>query len=281
MKPSEVTRLVESTGSVLSFRDGLQAERCSRSPMKPIIGVATFCNIALGYGMIALASSHQLAAVEMDFRIANSATELPLSPVKVAKELTIEEERHGQSLLLAKPLDIGRLVTSIRHPGDYNPRALARKHSEHSKPIQTVSPGHLRVLGEMTSQVQARTQAIRAASQAIESRLDLQVREFQRQLRLVKECSSRIAELKNGSMRIHAEKLLDDQSQLGDRLDRVLVAMSGEYKPQIGEAERRWFDELERLKARIRGGGPGRGKGLVGRVHVVGHPPLSKGKDDL
>lgn len=229
----------------------------------------TFCNITLGYGLLALASSYQLAAVEMDFRVPDSGTDFVQSPAKSFKDSLTEEKRDTQNLLLASPLDIDKLIASTQTSRDFEPRALIRKLPDYSKPIQRVSPDHLRVLGEIISQIHARTQAVRAASQAIENRLDLENQELQRQIRPVKECSSAIAELRKSQTKMRAQEMMEKQGKLGERLDKVLVAMSAEYRPQIGEVERKWFDELERLKARIRGAGALRGKGLAGRAHVV------------
>jgi nucleoporin NUP82 len=233
----------------------------------------TFCNITLGYGLLALASSHQLAAIELDFRMTESATDQPASPELSLKEPSAEDERDAYSLLLAKPVDFPQLISSIRQPGNYDPRDLIRKLPEYKKPLQTVSPDHLRVLGEITSQVQARTRAIRAASQAIENRIDLELQELQRQLKLLKDCSTRITQLRKSTTRERTERMLDTQGVLGERLDKVSVAMWEEYRPQIGEAERKWFDELDRLKSRVRGGGNQHGKGLAGREQLVGQGP--------
>ena len=245
---------------------------CYRSPSQPVIGIASFCNISLGYGLLALASSYQLAAVELDFRMADSAADSPFSPTKEEQKAAISEaaEADAHSLLLAKPLDFEALVQSILRPEQtYDPQALVRKLPTPTKPLQSTSPDLLRVLGEITSLVQGRAQAIRAASQAVENRLDLEVQEFRRQLKLLNDCSSRISDLRRSETRARAERLMESQTVLGERLDKVLVAMAAEYRPQIGEVERKWFDELERLRIRVKGGGSQRGKALSSRTQVV------------
>lgn len=233
------------------------------------MGAVAFCNITLGYGLLALASTHQLAAVELEFRVPEAPSLSAQSLVRSLKGAVAEEERDIQSLLLASPLDIDELITSIRRSKDTDYHAHIRKLPEHMNPLQTISASHLRVLGEVTSQIQARIQAIRAASQAIENRLDLEVQEFQRQLQLLKDCSNRTSELKQSQTKARAQEMVETQGRLAERLDKVLTAMSAEYRPQIGEMEKKWFDELERLRARIRGGGTQRAKGLAGRVNLV------------
>ena len=234
-------------------------------------GVVIFCNMHLGYGLLAFTSSHQVATIELEYRLDDSPTKILMSPDLHSKASDEGDDRRSQSLLLAERFDIDRLIASVRKAGTHDETSIfTRKLPEHSKPIQTVSPDHLRVLGELTSQIQKQTQAVRAASQDIENRLDLEMEASQRQLRLLQECSQRIVELKESRTRGRAERIAKIQADLGQRMDKILVAMSAEFKPEIGEMERRWFDELERLRARIRGGGSQRGRSLAGHVQLVG-----------
>ena len=244
---------------------------------KPIVGVVTFCNMNLGYGLLAISSSHQVSAIELEYRMIDSPNRTLMSPELTSRPSHEEDVREAQNLLLAERIDLDRLIASVRAAGNHSESGkLTHKLPEHSRPIQTVSPDHLRVLGEITSQIQKQTQAVRAASQDIEHRLDLEIEEFQRQLRLLQECSHHIAEIKKSRTRGRAEKLAEAQAKLGQRMDRILAAMSAEYKPEIGELERKWFDELERLKGRIRGGGSQRGRGLAGHVRLVGFSKVTR-----
>ena len=225
--------------------------------------------MALGYGLIALASSQRLAAIELDYRMENTALYLPVSPSRSDGMRPAEEVQDAQNLLLGSTLNVDKLMTSIQQPDDFNPQVLLRQLGDPQKPIQTVSPAHLKILGEIISQIQARTQAIRTASQVVENRLDLEIQEFQRQLKLLKECSSRISDLKNSFDRSRGDKVVEKHKQLGERLDKVLIVMTAEYRPQIGEAERKWFDEVERLKQRIRSSSATRVYGLASKAQVV------------
>jgi nucleoporin NUP82 len=124
----------------------------------------------------------------------------------------------------------------------------------------------------MIAQLQNRLAAIRSASQAIEHRVDIQIREFQRQLELLKKSSATIKALKNDDTAERAEKMLEKQDKLAERMDRVVAALSADYRPEIGEVEKKWFDELEKLRTRIHGGGGfglSRTRGLTSQVEQV------------
>nr|XP_018260420.1 uncharacterized protein I303_07339 [Kwoniella dejecticola CBS 10117]OBR82578.1 hypothetical protein I303_07339 [Kwoniella dejecticola CBS 10117] len=257
---SQVTRYVESGGS----------------PVKPIVGMIDFCNINLGYGLVALASSGQAAFVELDIRISDSSALLPAS--SSTKEASVKlDEPDARSLLIVKPLDFDKLTSSVRNPSSpYNPLAtLRQKIPDSAKVITEVKPDHLRVLGEISSQVRNRTQAIRSGSQAVENRLDLQVKELQRQIKLLRDCQNQIADLKKNVAINRAEELLAKQQDLGSKLDGVVQKLSEEFRPDIGDSERKWFDELERLKIRVRGGSgivgisSNKGKALITRTQVL------------
>lgn len=206
-----------------------------------IAGALSVCNIALGYGLLVLASSNQLAGVELDFR---TTTEIPQPP---SAKPSGEEASESSSLLLAKPLDFDKLVALPA----FNPKAAARQLPEYTRPIQTVSPQHLRVIGGIISQIRKRVETIRSASQTIENRLDLQIKEYQRQLKLLKDTRDRVESLKASGSRDRAERLLSAHSALGSRLDKAVVGLAGVQRSDIGESEKKWFEELEKLNQKV------------------------------
>ena len=226
------------------------------------------CNIIFGYALIALASTHQLAAVELDFRVADTNLNNPPSPTKPE----IPSKTDARSLILARPLDINKLVASVRGQTDLN---SAARSISHGAPMSTVSAGQLRSIGDIISQLQSRTRAVRAASQVVENHLNLCVQEFQRQLRVLKECRYRIEGLRDSKAIAKAHRMLDTQLEMGGRWDKVLVAMAAEYRPEVGEVERRWFEELDRLRIRVQGGKSSAAAGLTARIQTVGISRLS------
>ncbi|WVQ84377.1 hypothetical protein IAT38_006529 [Cryptococcus sp. DSM 104549] len=250
---SEVQRLVESAGSKSA----------------PIVGLINFCNIVLGYGLVALASTYQVAYVELDMRLDPTSTPSPTNPTF---KPTSSSDRDSQSLLL-KPLEINQVIWSIREPKDFNPKAVLQKRVPgYTKPTATITSEHLAALGEVFNQFQKRIQSVCSASQTVEARLDLQVKELQRQVTTLMDSRKTVQTLQESGEGTLArvEALIEKQEKIGKRLEGVLGNMALEYRPEIGEVEKRWFEELERLRVRVRGGvGIGKEKVLANRVQVL------------
>jgi nucleoporin NUP82 len=248
------------------------------SPSKPIVGMVTFCNITLGYGLLALATTGQLGAVELDFRVQDTGLAVQSTPIE-------ETEADTQSLL-SSPFDVDALLANIEKTA-FNPRAAVRKLPDAGKPLTTIGPEHVRALAEVSDQVGARALAIGKASADTEARLDLALTEYRRQLGVLRAASQGITDVRSRAA-ANAERtasMAAAQAALGARLDAVLAALLAEYRPEIGAVERAWFDELERLRARIQGsGGLGRrpAPGMAQRSQVLREQlavvtPLAKG----
>jgi len=209
----------------------------------------------------------QVAAIELDLGLSDTSPD-PASATTANKE-SLPNDTDKYSLLLTNPFNFDQHLESVRQASNNHQDSMKTLPS-HAKPIQTISPEHLRILGRITSELHKRTQAIRTASQAIEARLDMQLQEFQRQIKVLKIAKAGVYDLKekSGSIVDRGGDLLDKQDLLAKRLDDVVVAMAAERKPDIGEEERKWFDELGKLSNKVRGG-PGKDKGLIERMQAV------------
>lgn len=97
---------------------------------------------------------------------------------------------------------------------------------------------------------------MRTASAVVERRVDLQVAEYARQLSVLRDAAARVKATRETATASteRYEQMVVEQVALADRLDAVLSAMLAEYRPQIGQVERKWFDELDRLRQRVSGG---------------------------
>lgn len=226
------------------------------------MGSVTFCNITLGYGLLALATTGQLAAVEMDFRVQDRGLPPPQEdPVP---------DTDSRSLL-TKPFDYDALLAPIRSPSTpFNPMGAVRKVRGSAKPIESIGPEHLRALADASSQVSARAQAVRNGSALTERRVDLAITESARQLKSLRDASAGITSVRDraAANAVRASAMAETQSSISDRLDVVLNTLLSEYRPQIGDVERKWFDELERLRARVQGAGK-RPQGMQHKAQVL------------
>ena len=219
-----------------------------RSPVKPIIGSAAMCNVSFGYVVIALASTYQLVTVDLDFHVEDpEPKQVPAQPASA-----VQIEHDPASLLLAYPFSYDETIAAATG-GATDYRKMARGVSV--SPMNTFSAGQLRAIGDIISNIQARIGAVRAASQALESHLDLCVKEFQRQMKMIQASYDGLEQLRDTKIPVRTLQLLDKQSDLAKRLDKLLSGLVKHYGPKAGEAERQWLRELEELKAKIQGEG--------------------------
>lgn len=225
--------------------------------------------MTVGYGLLALDSSNCLATIDLDYR---GVDEADTPTVREREEVPASVEKDDSSLITNQPLDIDNLLASIRpSPAFTSSRAALQKIST-NKPLTTITPAHLRGVGDLISALQTRIEAVRRASQAIETHLDLQAREFQRQLQLLQQTSHQLREVKEHFAVSRAEEMMREQEKLAGRMESVLGGLVGRYRPPVGEVEREWFDELEGIKVKVRGGkgfGLSRGGGLKAQAEEV------------
>lgn len=196
----------------------------------------------------------QLASAELDFRALDSSLISPSSgrdTHETPAEATVDERS-----LLSKSIDITALINSITAATKSDPRNAVRSRPDAKKPLDNITTAHLTLLGEITSQIRKRTESIRAASQTVENRLDLQVREYQRQIKLLKSARGDMKVLRTGDSSgpraDRVEAIASKQRELSERLDRVLSsAMASHEGADVSETERKWFDELDKLGSRV------------------------------
>lgn len=220
-----------------------------RSQAQAIIGSAAFCNISLGYGVLALTASQQLAASELDFR-ANEQTIAAIT--SNTKDSSTQPSTDDRSFLAKQPY-ISTLIDGTISYTKYTPPNI-RANKDLRGPVENITAAHLKLLGEVTTEIRKRTEAIRAASQKVENRLDLQVREYQRQIKLLKSTRGEMKTLSGDDESERVGAIAKKQRELGERLDRVLSnAMASHKGPDVSESERKWFDELEKLHSQVRG----------------------------
>jgi nucleoporin NUP82 len=216
------------------------------SPINSISGLQVVSKLTLGYALIALSSANQVAVVELDYRAASRVqpTQESLNNVKL--------EESSKSLLSQQPLEYDAVISSL-HIDTTGFKSKSRGISG-GAPMETLSTVQLRSSAEMITSLQQRTRAIRKASQEVERRLDICVKEYERQLTLLKDSTKKIDGLKDDKTVVRAQVLLDKQAELAERLDKVLGTLRAEHRPDLSEVERKWFAELDGMKRKVEGG---------------------------
>lgn len=245
----------------------------SASTSDPVVGTCSLCEISLGYGVLALGQSGKLVAQELDFRVSALGVD-PAAPsgaaLPASSKSFVQTIADPLSPLVAQQFDLDTHLAAIRRAVPAA-RSILAKESDRSKPLQTVSPATLKLLGEITSQLHSATHTIRSATRAVESRLDLQLQELARQVSSLKRSRDAIDRLGPKSVVARMEAVAARQVELDGRVKRVMRQIAAEYGPPVSEEERRWFGELEKLRARVQGKESDLSQSLTERVASVRH----------
>lgn len=215
-------------------------------PNTPIVGLFSFCNITFGYGIVALASTGQVAYVELDIRFGDP---LALLSGTARAANGFETELKDTQSLLDNVFDADSLVSSVKTGS----KALSRQIPDYSMPLTVINSDHLSALQDISSHVHAQAQRIRAASQTVENRLDLQVQELQLHARLLAQCRQDVSDLQKSETLDRIESLIRRQEGIQKRVEKMLAILALGYKPLVGYGERRLFKELEEMAMKLNG----------------------------
>lgn len=156
--------------------------------------------------------------------------------------------KHYHSLLQS-PFEVPPLLAD-RSGLPTNPRSVLSDADR--KPLTSITPDHLRLLGKTVTSLLTDVRAARSASSVVQSRLDLQLKELARQLDKVAEVSDSVAELKGvEGLEARVGRVAEGQAKLVARVDRLLQRLMDRSQPVLSETERKWFDELERMRSDV------------------------------
>jgi nucleoporin NUP82 len=114
----------------------------------------------------------------------------------------------------------------------------------------------MRYLGTTVERFTSQINDIQLANRASEARIALQQHEFRRQQDVCGEMMDVIEKLRIRRSALTQYKLgaiQDTQKSLLSRLDRVLQALMEKASPELSEHEKKWFQELRRMKGEVAG----------------------------
>jgi nucleoporin NUP82 len=240
-----------------------------------MVGLISFTSTVLGYGLIALASTGQVAAIELGDPYEVPVDESEHASILIRSDTASAEDTH--CLLLANTFDFPKALDALKPPSELpTARSALDKLPTARKPVTSISSETTRAIITHISALHHYIQAIRTESMALERHLDLQVKEYQRQLHSLKLSSERVKELQERQIDKRVAKLAAQQEALGKRTERVMKSMQEDLKPKAGPKEKRWFKELSDLEGKVKGKsgfGMVREVPLEQRVRVVSPVP--------
>ncbi|KZT20799.1 hypothetical protein NEOLEDRAFT_1140344 [Neolentinus lepideus HHB14362 ss-1] len=236
---------------MLSTFSGEQKLRSSN----PVISVVIPSNIYLTSGVFVLTSMRQVVYIPLTLDIdepPEPSKETPLA-IEGPKDLSVMRSPGGP------PAYVSLLGTEFYDPPSIlsNFSALpptARPTLAHRS--EMITPDILRFLGTIIEHFTHQIGEVRIAHKNAEARHELQIQEYQRQQEKLQEMNNLCGQLKgarHSATLERARRLQEAQKALFERLDRTLQAMMRKVSPELNQHERKWFEELKRMKGEVLG----------------------------
>ncbi|KAL7409546.1 hypothetical protein BDY24DRAFT_366825 [Mrakia frigida] len=225
----------------------------------PIHSVAIISDVYLSYSLLALTSSLQQVGLELSLRV-DSPPSPSLSPAKLPSSLpptpsaSSSSTSHYISLLGVEPFTIPPILAD-RSGLPTKPRVVLPQ--SNGKPLESISPENLRFLGKTVQSFRSDIRDTLSAGSTVQARLDLQLKELERQLSKLASVSDMVSDLRDGEvggkegLRNRVERVMETQSALIGRVDKVLQKLMDNHQPILSDYEQKWFGELGRMKEEV------------------------------
>ncbi|KAK9767803.1 hypothetical protein K7432_002084 [Basidiobolus ranarum] len=224
----------------------------------PIVGLAVVSDVYLSYSLLIMTSSFQFIGTELSLRV-----QIP----SISTHLKESESSEGASYIPLLPL-----------PTYTPPEKLEQFQGLTRQPRIVLPPNHkgkqlkmdeesLRFLGQMVERLRDDAHVVVNAHNSICQRINLQIKEFNRQLAKLSEVSKVVhGELREKEEQVDqkVDKLRDNQKKLTLRMDTLLQSLIDQHEPTLSQYETKYFGELKSIEHKLRGP-----SGYESRMHKI------------
>ncbi|EGO27441.1 hypothetical protein SERLADRAFT_446672 [Serpula lacrymans var. lacrymans S7.9] len=231
-----------------------------RKCSNPVIAVSVPNDIYLTYSIIILTSAMRITSFPLSLRSDDSSLQPqpPNTPDKTSE------------LRLSKSTAEPPAYVSLLGTGSFTPPPILSRPlglpsnarlaigSQQSKAEFTLTPDTLRYLGTTVANFTSQIHDTLLAYKAVDLRLALQKQEYSRQQDKCREMVGLINDLQSSRhdvARAQIERIRATHKVLLTRLDRILQSMMQQASPELSEYEKKWFEELRRMKMELAGEG--------------------------
>lgn len=230
-----------------------------------VTAVSILSDVYLSYAFLAVTADLQLVGVELSLRIEQD----DLVPTDSRNgNLTVGggEASNGSKQYISllgegPPFQPPALFSSAVQGLPQHPRRAARSAALSGTPNANselqIKPETLRALGKTVESYRHEIRDVVSAGNAVQARLDLQVREMTRQLEKLNCIRLRCASLSSASdgsksaLSERVQKIAQTQLQLVARIDKALQRLMDSHQPSLSIYEKKWFEELERIASEV------------------------------
>lgn len=228
--------------------------------VNPVTAVSILSDVYLSYAFLALTADLQLVGVELSLRVGPGSDDSPASregSLQVGGTDPIHGPKPYVSLLGEGPAfqPPAIFVQSAGVQGlPQHPRRAALTGASAAQSELQITPETLRTLGKTVEAYRHELREVVSAGNAVQARLDLQVREMTRQLEKLNgirlRCNAHGADTASGgkgALGERVQRIAQAQLQLVGRIDKALQRLMDSHQPSVSIYEKRWFEELGRI----------------------------------
>lgn len=266
-----------------------------------VVFLGVFNDVYLGYGILILTADHQLVPIELSLRTNDKVLSiLPKAGSSAGVGTNLLASSTSSSLVAAgKGQDpqstLPKAYTAFAESSTFTlPPLLSRPASQvpatrfstpasarsvrvteggsDGKPSIQLTIEMLKFIGQTVEKLDGSIKDLIRAGNTVQERLELHQRELPRQLEKLQDIDSKVAEkddLFGSQYSARVESVKEAQRELERRADRILQKLIDNSQPELSGHERRWMEELDRVKEAVQGGsstGLSAGKSLQSRV---------------
>ncbi|EPQ28790.1 uncharacterized protein PFL1_03593 [Pseudozyma flocculosa PF-1] len=239
------------------------AGEASAPSMNPIVAVCILSDVYLSYSFMAVTQDLQLVALELSLRIdtddlvSRGAAQGPRRGTAADAATRPDRPRAYVSLLgdgtpFTPPALFNQSGTLKGLPSQPRRAAAGSGDGSSSSSELQVTPDTLRQLGKTVEGYRVEIRDVVQAGNAVQARLDLQVREMTRMLDKLDAIRKRCERVSGaGGLDERLRRIRARQHELTRRTDKALQKLMDRHQPSLSIYEKRWFDELGRIAKEV------------------------------
>lgn len=228
--------------------------------VNPVTAVSILSDVYLSYAFLAVTADLQLVGVELSLRVEQDTLDGAPAAVGQATILGASGTAGGTKQYVSllgdgpsfQPPAIFAQSAGVQGLPQHPRRAALSSSGTSTKSELQITPDLLRALGKTVETYRHEIRDVVSAGNAVQARLDLQVREMTRQLAKLHAILLRCRELgSKGTLGERVQRIAATQLQLVARIDRALQKLMDSHQPSLSMYEKKWFEELERIAVEV------------------------------
>ncbi|KAI8336018.1 hypothetical protein BD560DRAFT_360066 [Blakeslea trispora] len=244
-KSSEVRLLVNSA----PFQNGFV----------PVIGLTLVTDMYLSYSLLTLTADYRLITQELNIRNDVAESKKVQDAVKAQLKSLADEDQDDKGHKDASGYQSALPLPAFQPPAQLDtlpkqPKVVIPSDMGGSKEI-VINEDTLRFFAKSTEQIRRQARDLKKAATKIDTRLTIQQKEFERQVKTLRELYYKLQKTNSEEAKTAQEQQLKEitkqHTQLRLRIDEQLRTLMKVYQPDLSIQEKEWIAKLEELSNKV------------------------------